>query len=104
MLVKARQLVILTSVNGIYREQGDESTLIKEVTGKTPEELESNVMQAISYCKGASRLGANGAAAKLRYSLDPAKLGTHVYISSAANRVGDIISGKAPSTHIYLKS
>jgi len=104
MLVKARKLVILTSVNGIYQEQGDESTLIKEVTGKTPQELEKNVAQAISYCKGASRQGANGAGAKLRYSLGPAKLGTHVYISSAANRISDIVSGKAPSTHIYLQS
>ena len=104
MLVKARKLVILTSVNGIYKERGDESSLIKEVTGKTPQELEENVMLAASYCSGASREGANGAGAKLKYSLGPAKLGTHVYISSAANRISDIVSGKAPSTHIYLKS
>ena len=104
MLVKARKLVILTSVNGIYKEQGNEASLIKEVTGKTPKELEKNVMQAISYCKGASRQGASGAGAKLRYSLGPAKLGSHVYISGAANRIEDIVSGKAPSTHIYLQS
>ena len=104
VLVKARRLVILTSVNGIYQVRDDESTLIREVTGKTPEELEENVYNAIGYCSGASRQGANGAGAKLKYSLRPAKLGTHVYISGASNRIDDIISGKAPSTHIYLKS
>ncbi len=103
MLVKARRLVILTSVNGIYKVRGDESTLIRQVSGSTPEELERNVAKAIDYCKGASRPGANGAGAKLKYSLGPAKLGTHVYISSAENRINDILSGKAPSTHIYLK-
>jgi len=103
MLVKARRLVILTTVNGIYKVRGDESTLIREVTGSTADELEENVIKAINYCKGASRPGANGAGAKLRYSIGPAKLGTHVYISSAENRIDDIVSGKAASTHIYLK-
>lgn len=104
MLVKARKLVILTSVNGIYKVRGDESTLIREITGKTPQELEENVNNAIGFCKGASREGANGAGAKLKYTLGPAKLGTHVYISSAANRIADILEGTAPSTHIYLQS
>lgn len=104
MLVKARKLVILTSVNGIYKVRGDESTLIREITGKTAQELEENVNKAIGYCKGASREGANGARAKLKYTLGPAKLGTHVYISSAANRIADILEGTAPSTHIYLQS
>ena len=103
MLVKARQLVILTSVSGIYKVRGDASTLIREVSGSTPKELEQNVNKAIEYCKGASRPGANGAGAKLKDSLGPAKMGTHVYISSAENRIDDIVSGKAVSTHIYLK-
>lgn len=104
MLVRAKTLVILTSVNGIYKVSGDESTLIREVMGSTSKELEENVQKAINYCKGASRPGASGAGAKLRYSLDPAKMGTNVYISSAANRIEDIISGKALSTHIYIKT
>jgi len=104
MLVKARKLVILTSVNGIYRVRGDESTIIREISGSTHEELEANVNEAISFCSGASRQGANGAAAKLKFTLGPAKLGTHVYISSAENRIADILDGTAPSTHIYLKS
>ncbi len=102
-LVKARKLVLLTSVSGIYEDPADEKTLIREVTGKTPEELERNVYKAVGYCKGASRAGANGAGAKLKYSLEPAKLGTHVYIAGASNRIDDIITGKAPSTHIYIQ-
>ncbi len=103
MLVHAKTLVILTSVNGIYKIHGDNSTLIREISGSTPKQLEQNVQKTIEYCKGASRAGANGAGAKLRYSLGPAKAGTHVYISGAGNRIDDIISGKADSTHIYIK-
>lgn len=103
MLVKAGTLVILTSVDGIYQDPGDASTLIREISGATPEELERNAAEAIACCKGASRAGANGAGAKLKYSLEPAKAGTHVYIARASSRIGDIVSGKAPSTHIYVK-
>lgn len=103
MLVRAKTLVILTSVNGIYKTAGDESTLIREITGSSARELEQNVLDTIEYCKGTSRAGSNGAGAKLRYTLGPAQAGTHVYISSAGNKVDDIISGKADSTHIYIK-
>lgn len=103
-LVCAKSLVILTSVDGIYREPGDPSTLIREISGATPEELEQNACAVMEYCKGTSRAGSNGAGAKIKYSLLPAKAGTHVYISSAVNRVEDIVSGNAASTHIYLKS
>ena len=104
MLVNAKTLIILTSVDGIYQDPKDPSTLIKEISGRSPEELEENVQNAISCCYGASRAGAQGAGAKLKYSLDPAKAGTHVYIASAASRLSDILSGKAASTHIYIKN
>lgn len=103
-LVNAKSLVILTSVDGIYREPKDPSTLIREITGSTPEQLEQSACAVMEYCKGTSRAGSNGAGAKIKYSLIPAKAGTHVYISNASNRVEDIISGKAASTHIYLKN
>lgn len=104
MLVSAKTLILLTSVDGIYKKRGDSTTLIREITGNTPEELEKNVAQACEYCVGTSRAGSNGAGAKLKYSLGPAIAGTHVYISSAVNLIDDIVSGKADSTHIYLKS
>ena len=103
MLVKAGTLVILTSVDGIYQEPSDPSTLLREISGGTPEELERNVADAIACCQGASRAGANGAGAKLKYSLGPARAGTHVYIARASSRIDDIISGRALSTHIYVK-
>ncbi|MDD5016998.1 MAG: uridylate kinase [Eubacteriales bacterium] len=103
MLVRAKTLVILTSLDGIYKDRGDASTLIHDISGHTPKELEQNVARIIDYCTGASRAGANGAGAKLKYSLGPAKKGTHVYIAKASSRVGDIISGKANSTHIYIQ-
>lgn len=103
MLVRAKTMIILTSVSGIYKNRKDPSTLIREITGITPDELEQNVTKTIEYCYGASRTGANGAGAKLKYSLGPAKTGTHVYIASADNRIADILSSKADSTHIYLK-
>jgi len=103
-LVEAKTLVILTSVDGIYKERGDASTLIPEISGSTPEELEKEAQEVLYYCKGASRKGAGGAAAKLKYSLEPAKAGTDVYISSADNRIADILSGKARSTHIFLRT
>jgi glutamate 5-kinase len=102
-LVNARALVILTSVDGIYREKDDASTLIRDISASTPEELDAKAAKVLEYCHGASREGANGAGAKLKYSLMPAKAGTHVYISSADNLIEDIISGKADSTHIYLR-
>lgn len=102
-LVNAKTLVILTSVNGIYRDAKDPSTLIREISGGSPEELEQNTLEAIACCNGASRAGAQGAGAKLKYSLGPAKAGTHVYIARADSRIADILSGKADSTHIYVK-
>lgn len=104
MLVKAKTLIILTSVDGIYQDPKDPSTLIREITGETPETLEKNVADVIGCCQGASRAGAQGAGAKLKYSLGPAKAGTHVYISSAGNRIADILSGESASTHIYVKN
>ncbi len=102
MLVQAKTLVILTSVDGIYQVPGDVSTLIREITGATPQELEDNVNAAIACCRGASRAGAHGAGAKLKYSLGPAKAGTHVYIARASSRIDEILSGNAASTHIHL--
>ena len=103
MLVRAKTLIILTSVDGIYEKPGDAATLIREITGDSPEALRQNVTKVIDCCRGASRAGANGAGAKLRYSLGPAMAGTQVYIARASSQLGDILSGKANSTHIYVK-
>lgn len=103
MLVKAKSLVILTSVDGIYQNHEDPSTLIEKITATSAGELEEKVKEAMNCCIGASRAGSQGAAAKLLYSLGPAKAGTKVFISNAGNRIEDIISGKSKCTRIYIK-
>ena len=102
-LLKAKTLLILTSAKGIYREAGDENTLIEEICGKDVYELLDNINECEEYCKGASRVGANGARAKLEYIKDAAKIGTKVIIASAKYSIKSILSGEAPATRIFVK-
>ncbi len=101
-LVKAKTLVILTSVDGIYQDFTDESTLITEICASTVAELKKKVEEAKTFCIGKSRAGSAGAAAKLEYALQSAKNGTAVYIANAKYKLDDILSGKARSTKIAL--
>ncbi len=102
-LVKAENLIILTSADGIYREAGKPETLIKEISGKDVYEVLDNITECENYCKGASRKGANGARAKLEYVKDAVKIGTKVIIASAKYRLSDLLSGKAPATRIGVR-
>lgn len=102
-LVKPRYLLLLTSVDGIYRDVKDNSTLIPEITADNGDELTQKIDYYMNYCDGASRLGANGAAAKLEYVKEPAKLGTTVYIANSRYGIREVLEGRAPSTKIYLK-
>ena len=60
-LLKCKNLLIYTSTVGIYADPKDESTLIKEISGKDAYELIDNITAAQAKCEGASRAGANGA-------------------------------------------
>ena len=102
-LVKSRYLLLLTSVDGIYEDAHDESTLIKEISGKDVDELLVNVDGYKKCCVGASRKGANGAISKLEFIKEPIKNGTTVFIANAKYRIADILSGVAPSTCIKVK-
>ena len=102
-LVKSPLLVILTSVDGIYRVPNDPSTLIHEITGKNPRDLKKNIQATLRSCKGASRLGAGGAFAKLSYIIPSAMEGTHVIIGHARHRISDLVNGRVPCTHIGLE-
>ena len=64
-LLKARYLLIFTSVDGIYADPENPETRIPVITGKDAYELLENIEQDKQYCHGASRAGANGAKAKL---------------------------------------
>ena len=102
-LVKPKTLLILTGVDGIYRNKADKDSLVKEICGKDIYETIQAVEHYQEYCDGASRTGAHGARAKLEYIKEPLKNGTTVYIANSKYKIADILSGKAPSTKIYSK-
>ena len=97
-LVNARTLVILSTIDGIYLEYEDPGTLIEEVRGSSMEEIDQKVDEMIGYCVGSSRIGANGAAAKLRFAKEAVRRGTTVIIANAKNRLEDILDGKVRRT------
>lgn len=101
-LVKSKYLLILTSVDGIYVNPLDKTSLIKEIKGKDIYDLLANVEDCQNFCNGASRKGANGARAKLEYIKEPLKNGTEVYIANSKYELKDILSGSCPSTKIFV--
>ncbi len=102
-LVKAKTLLILTSTLGIYKDGKNPETLIKEISGKDVYEVLDNVTACENYCSGASRVGANGAKAKLEYVKEAVKIGTNVIIGNAKYSIKDLLSGVAPATRIGVK-
>ena len=102
-LVKAKNLLILTSADGIYKDATDPTTLISEISGKDIYEVLENITECENYCHGASRAGANGAKAKLEYIKDAVKIGTKVTIANAKYSIKDILSGTAKATRIGVR-
>lgn len=102
-LVNAKMLVILSSIDGIYLDYNDPGTVIEEVVGKTYEEVEQKVDGMIAGCNGASRIGAGGAAAKLKYAKEALKGGTTVVIANAKYKLKDIIEGKVKRTYLCVE-
>ncbi|MBE5780994.1 MAG: uridylate kinase [Clostridiales bacterium] len=100
--VKARVLVILSGVEGIYADPSDPSTLVREVTAKDPESLIRKITELQKSCFGASRAGANGAGAKLEFIKEPASLGTTVIIGNPRYHLKDLIANNVPCTRIGL--
>ena len=99
-LVRARLLVLLTSTEGIYQVSNDPSTLVREVTGRSFEEVEQKIRTLQDSCVGASRAGANGARAKLEYAMECVRGGTTVIIGNAQHRLSDLVAGRVPCTRI----
>ena len=102
-LVKARTLVIMTSTEGIYRENGKPETLVRDVIGKSFEDVERQVRKLQEGCIGASRSGANGARAKLEYALGCVRGGTTVIIGHARHHLSDLTEGRVPCTRIGVE-
>lgn len=102
-LVHAKMLVLLTSTEGIYQDPQDPSTLVRDVTGATVEAVEAKVRKLQENCVGASRVGANGARAKLEYALESVRGGTTVIIGHARHRLRDLVAGRVPCTRIGVE-
>ena len=101
-LVSAKTLVILSSVDGIYLDPADPSTIVREVSHATPEGLREKIVDLQAHCGGASREGANGAGAKLAFITPAALKGTTVIIGHPRFRLADHVAGTVPQTRIFL--
>ena len=102
-LVKAKTLLILTSAEGIYKDSKNPDTLIQEISGRNIDEVLQNITECENFCNGASRVGANGAKAKLEYVKEAVKIGTTVIIANSKYSISDILSGKANQTKIGVR-
>lgn len=102
-LVHAQKLVLMTSTEGIYQDPADPSTLVREVTGRSIEEVEQAIRALQEHCVGASRAGANGARAKLEYALQSVRNGTTVIIGHARHRLTDLAEARVPCTRIGVE-
>ena len=99
-LVGAKNLILLTSTEGIYLDKNDPSTLVKLVTGDTIEEVRAKVDDLMAHCQGASRAGANGAGAKLAFAMRAVEEGANVVIGHARYHIADLLSGRVPCTRL----
>lgn len=99
-LVRAKKLLIMTSVEGIYLDPSDPSTLVEKITGRDAEETIAEIDRLKDHCNGASRKGAGGARAKLAFCGEPVRAGVEVVIGHAKHRISDLLEGRAPCTRI----
>ena len=102
-LVRAKRLLILSSTEGILKDSNDPSSLVEEISGKDLYEVIENIDYHKTLCKGASRVLAGGAGAKLEFIKMAVEVGTEVVIASSKYSIDDILSGKVKSTKIGLK-
>lgn len=102
-LVGAKLLVILSSVEGIYRDYKDPSTLVETIEGADLDEVSRKIDEFIACCNGSSRIGAAGASAKLKYARQALGYGTNVMIAHARHRLSDIIEGRVKRTLVRIK-
>ena len=102
-LVHAKTLLILSTLDGIYYDMSDKGSLINEISAVGAENTLAEIERVKSRCKGASRAGANGAAAKLEYIKPCVAAGTNVIIEGANYDIDAVLSGDAPATRIFVK-
>lgn len=97
-LVKCKTLLILSTLDGIYLDVTDPSSLVERVSGKDLYELLENVEELQQHCHGSNRKGSQGAKAKLEYIKEPLRNGTRVIIANSKYSIKDILSGNVKAT------
>lgn len=102
-LVGAKLLVILSSVEGIYMDYKDPSSLVERIEGSDFEEVSKKIDELMECCNGTSRIGSAGASAKLKFARQALGYGTNVIIAHARHRLSDIIDGNVKRTIIRIK-
>lgn len=102
-LLKPKYLIILTSVDGIYAEFGNEDSLIENIEADNIENLIKKINEAQAFCIGSSREGANGARAKLEYLKEPIRHGISVIIGNSKYKIEDLINKKEKCTTIQVR-
>ncbi len=103
-LVHTKKLILLTSTEGIYADPKDPATLVREITAPDPFTLEEKIRFWQTRCVGSSRIGSNGAGAKLEYALRSARTGVEVLIANARYPIQRILSGEANRTRIAIEN
>ena len=103
-LVNAKTLLILSTLDGIYFDVNERGSLIERIDGNSADEVIKKIDEIKTRCKGSSRVGAGGAAAKLEYVKPCVKNGTEVIIAGAKYDLRDILNGNAPRTVIKVGS
>lgn len=99
-LVGAKNLILLTSTEGIYLDRQNPDTLVRLVTGATLADVRIRVSELMGHCAGASRAGANGAKAKLAFAMRAVEEGANVIIGHARYHIGDLMAGRVPCTRL----
>lgn len=102
-LVRARTLLIFSTLNGIYSDVQRPETLIREIAAPTAAEVLQKIENVKALCSGASRAGANGAKAKLEYVKPCVEAGVNVIIAGADSDIDEVLGGAAPCTRIFVK-
>lgn len=102
-LVHAKYLLIFTSVDGIYMDPHDPSTLVDRVEGKDADEVIHNIDELQKHCIGASRSGAGGAKTKLEFIKEPIRQGTTVIIANSRFRISDVLNANCPRTIFQVR-
>ncbi|OJU11497.1 MAG: uridylate kinase [Clostridiales bacterium 43-6] len=102
-LVHPRYLLIYTSVDGIYLDPKDPTTLVETVEGRNPDEVIAVIDELQTHCSGASRAGAAGAKTKLEFIKEPIRQGTTVFIANSKYRISDILSGNCKRTVFQIR-